>query len=551
MASQEEIYPIIRATDNFSPSAPTTAPSSARRFRSRSAAVLFLFALLSGVALLISSNSHAISTSLHALHMRLPSVRESVPMILEAQIPTSDCSGGLYCRISLLVTTVGATRTIEAGYIIYIPKASTTINDATKDNVRAATDIELKKWSNAALTQISKTYPLENLGVVEADILPALKQSREVLLTCTSTAEEMCTHRVMVKSYPEDGTLIVEALVKTSDCVGNVKLECRTRLLVTATKTTQTVEAGYIIFSKKGDVDDIDKKTLKYVGQATDQEMKTWSKSAIIDINKRIDFSIFGLSDVDIFPAVKESRDKLLTCEKTSDPACSTMVIVNQVVTLSTPSPTPSAAPSSSTVPTLTPTPSSTPPPTPISTPTSTPTTSPTSSPTLTPTATSTPTPAELCPTSIEDVQCAEFYNSLPETAPTDWASLNAVMHFCGPPDFIYNTIGIKVPLCLETAVTNREGEKCPPLVRFSKFYMKISSACQRDCMASTVLDAYKKTYPDLKPCDELQNMEPFIMLYPTASNADTDMPSTCGNVETTFFYSGQVTDSSHQCDFQ
>lgn len=554
MASHEESYPIIRTPDSFTSTAaaaPTTAPStSARRFRSRFAAVIFIFTLLSGVAVLIPSNSHVFSPTRPSFLMRTPSVEESVPMILEAQIPTFDCSGGLYCRLSVLVTTIGTKRKIETGYIIFIPRESTLINDVTKKNVAGATDIEFKKWSNDALTQIARTYPLSKLGISVADIVPAAKLSREVLLTCTSTAQEACTHRVMVKSYPEDGNLVVEAFVKTNDCAWNAKLECQMRLLVTITKTTQTVEAGYIVSSKKkGNVEDVDENTIKQVGKATDLEMKTWSKSAIVDISKRIDFSMFGLSDVDIFPAVKESRDKLLTCEKTSDTACTTMVVIKEGIIGSTTSPTQSASPSSSAVPTPTTTPSSTP----AETPTMTPTTSPTSSPTPTATVTPSPSPspAELCPASIEDFQCAEFYSSLPGTAPTDWASLIAMMPFCGPPDFIYNTIGIKAPLCLEAAVTNREGEKCPPLVRFDKFYMKIGSTCQRDCMASTVLEAYKKTYPVLKPCDELQNMEPFVMLYPTVSNADMDMPSTCGNIETTFFYSGQVADSAHTCDFQ
>lgn len=559
MASSEEIYPIIRTARNFSAPAPApanSAPSSSRRFRSRSAAVLFIFALLSGVVLLISSNRHVLSSvSLHSLlslPVRLTTTEESIPTIVEAQVPTADCSGGLYCRMSLLVTTVGLTRTIEAGYIIYIPRASTVINDGTKKNVRGETDIGMKRWCNTALTQISRTYPLSELGIVAADILPALKQSRKVLLTCTSTAQESCRHRVKVKSYPDDAPLVVEALIKTNDCVSNVKLECRARLLVTISKTVQKVEAGYIIYSKKGDDDEIDKITKKNIDKVTDQDIKTWSSSAIKDVSKRFDMSIFGLTGVDVFPALKESHEKLLTCEKTSDPACTTMVIINQFETPATPSPTPTTSPSSSSVPTATPTASTTPPPTESPTPTSTPTPSPTPTTTSTATATSTPSPspAELCPTSIEDTQCAEFYASLPMTAPTDWASLNAMMPFCGPPDFVYNTIGIKAPLCLEAAVTNREGEKCPPLVQFSKFFMKIGNACQRDCMASTVLDAYKKTYPVLKPCEELQNMEPFIMLYPTAHNSGTVMPSTCGSVETTFFYSGQVTDTSHNCDF-
>ncbi|CAN8070905.1 unnamed protein product, partial [Agarophyton chilense] len=114
-------------------------------------------------------------------------------VVTEEAVPTGDCSGGLFCRARLVLTTKGTSTTVQAGYYIYPVSTRRQVDGSTQRRVKAVTQAEAMTWATQLLDKLGPKLAEVNCQLNASKIADAIMSTKEDASKCNDTESSLCS----------------------------------------------------------------------------------------------------------------------------------------------------------------------------------------------------------------------------------------------------------------------------------------------------------------------------------------------------------------------
>ncbi|CAN8069226.1 unnamed protein product, partial [Agarophyton chilense] len=124
-------------------------------------------------------------------------------VVTEEAVPTGDCSGGLFCRARLVLTTKGTSTTVQAGYYIYPVSTRRKVDRSTRRRVKAVTQAEAMKWANQLVDKLEPKLAEVDCQLDASKIADAIMSTKQDAFKCHNTESSLCSELVNLECEAE------------------------------------------------------------------------------------------------------------------------------------------------------------------------------------------------------------------------------------------------------------------------------------------------------------------------------------------------------------
>ncbi|CAN8070211.1 unnamed protein product, partial [Agarophyton chilense] len=125
-------------------------------------------------------------------------------VVTEEAVPTRDCSGGLFCRARLVLTTKGTSTTVQAGYYIYPVSTRRKVDRSTRHRVKAVTQSEAMAWANQLLDKLGPKLAEVDCQLDASKIADAIMSTKQDASKCHNTKSSLCRKLVNLECEAEE-----------------------------------------------------------------------------------------------------------------------------------------------------------------------------------------------------------------------------------------------------------------------------------------------------------------------------------------------------------
>lgn len=217
----------------------------------------------------------------------------------------------------------------------------------------------------------------------------------------------------------------------------STRRQCRARLTIVKEGPEVLIKAGYYIYTKAGQVLTVAEETKSKLKATTAQQAQKWAKQLLSSASARLDEIDCAITIEVIADAILKAIDTAATCPETGDPLCNVLLTIGSCTV---------------------------------------------AEPTLT-------------GGTDEEKACLEFVESS-----TGVSSFAELQRGCTNAVFMYNRVGVSLPVCQTTCDSN----PCTKQAVYMDFFVQTNKMGDQpaNCTAAVLIPAYKMVYVNIPECD-------------------------------------------------